>query len=96
MYFVYVLKSRNFDRNYTGHTDNLEKRIEDHNKGKTRSIKAYLPFDLVYFETYKTRSEAVAREKFLKSGAGREFIKEILKNARVVQLDRIPDFGSGG
>ena len=46
-----------------------------------------MPFDLVYFETYKTRSEAVAREKFLKSGAGREFIKEILKNARVVQLD---------
>ena len=86
MYFVYVLKSRKFDRNYTGHTDHLKGRIKDHNNGKTRSIRAFLPYDLVYFEIYKTRKEAVTREKFLKSGAGREFIKEKLKNARVVQL----------
>ena len=70
--------------------------MAEHNKGKTRSNKAYKPFNLVYFEDYKTRLEAVKREKYLKTGSGRELLKRILKNAPVVQLDRIPDFGSGG
>ena len=96
VYFVYVIRSLNFDYSYVGHTKDLKQRMIEHNKGKTRSNKAYKPFNLVYFEDYKTRLEAVKREKYFKSGSGRELLKKILKNAPVVQLDRIPDFGSGG
>ena len=98
MYFVYVLRSTVSEFYYTGHTQNLRIRIAQHNSGKTRSTKAYVPLELVYFEVLKTRTEAISRERYLKSGVGREFLRKTkaIKNARVVQLDRIPDFGSGG
>ena len=96
VYYVYVIKSIDFDYTYVGHTSDLKQRLIEHNKGKTKSNKAFKPFNLVYFEEYKTRVEAVKREKYLKTGSGRELLKKILKNAPVVQLDRIPDFGSGG
>ena len=95
-YFVYAISSCKFSYTYVGHTKDLKQRMSEHNKGKTRSNKAYKPFNLVSFEDYKTRLEAVKREKYLKTGSGRELLKKILKNAPVVQLDRIPDFGSGG
>ncbi|MFY0651880.1 MAG: GIY-YIG nuclease family protein, partial [Cyclobacteriaceae bacterium] len=89
MYFVYILRSRVQNWNYIGQTKDLKTRIKQHNSGKTRSTKAYIPLDLIYFEVLETRDEAVKREKYLKSGVGREFLhKEIdIKNARVVQLD---------
>ena len=96
MFFVYVIKSVEKKFQYIGHTENIQKRIKEHNTGKTKSTKFYKPFELIYLEVFKTRNEAIIREKYLKSGIGREFLKEKLKNALVVQLDRIPDFGSGG
>ncbi len=96
VYFVYVLKSQEFDYRYVGHTDNLIKRLSDHNSGKTKSNKAFAPFDIIYFEAFDTRKEAIKREKYFKSGSGREYLKTLLHNAPVVQLDRISDFGSEG
>ena len=95
-YYVYIIKSVKYEYTYVGHTENLKKRVEEHNKGKTRSNKSYKPFELVYFERFGSRREAIERERYFKSGSGREYLKEILKNTPVVQLDRIPDFGSGG
>ena len=66
-------------RLYKGQTNNLENRIIVHNTGKTKSTKGYLPWELVYFESFKTREEAVLREKYFKTGSGREFLKEKLK-----------------
>ena len=66
-YFVYVLKSIEKSRYYIGHTSNLERRISDHNKGKTRSTKAYKPWELVYFEEFESRSDAYKREMEIKS-----------------------------
>jgi putative endonuclease len=98
-YFVYVLKSVNFNKFYVGQTENIRKRINEHNSGKTRSIKAFIPYDLIYYELFDLRKDAVRREKYLKSGAGREYLKNRLHNAPVVQLDTclpawqgIPDF----
>lgn len=96
MFYTYVLKSRDFSKYYVGHTEEIVKRLDEHNSGKTRSIKAYIPYDLIYFERFETRKEAVRREKYFKSGSGREYLKEKLKKALVVQLDRISDFGSEG
>lgn len=67
MYYVYVLSSLSSARHYVGHTDKLDRRIREHNSGKTRSTKAYIPWKLVYTEKYDTRAEASKREKEIKS-----------------------------
>jgi putative endonuclease len=63
---------------YTGLTQDLEKRIIEHNSGKTKSIRPYLPYRLIYSEQVDTLAQARAREKYLKSGAGRRFLKKQL------------------
>ena len=67
MYYVYILKSLSSARHYVGHTDQLDRRIREHNSGKTRSTKAYIPWKLVYTENYRTRAEANKREKEIKN-----------------------------
>ena len=76
MYFVYVLKSENNWRFYVGMTDNVERRIKEHNSGKTKSTKGYRPWIFFFKEEFQTRKEARVREKYLKSGTGKEYIKE--------------------
>ena len=75
MYFVYVLRSETHNRFYVGMTDNVERRVHEHNNGKTKSTKFYAPWDLVFVENFETRMEARKREKFLKGGSGKELIK---------------------
>ena len=77
-YFVYILKSEIDGRLYKGQTSDIDKRIIEHNSGKTKSTKDYKPWTLVYFEVFETREEAVLREKYFKTGSGREFLKEKL------------------
>jgi len=76
--FVYVLESEVDGRLYKGHTSDIDKRIKEHNSGKTKSTKGYKPWKLVYFEKLDTREEAVLREKYFKTGSGRKFLKEKL------------------
>lgn len=75
MYYVYVLRSLVNNRLYTGYTKDIERRILEHNSGKTKYTRLTKPFELVYKETFITGSEAAKRERFLKSGKGREFLK---------------------
>ncbi len=77
-YFVYVLESEIDGRLYKGQTSDIEKRLTEHNSGKTKSTKGYKPWKLVYFERYETRDEALLREKYFKTGSGREFLKDLL------------------
>lgn len=79
MYFVYVIRNAE-GLLYKGQTDNVEKRLLEHNSedGERRYTKRRGPWRIVYQETYETRSKARAREKFLKSGQGREFLKRVL------------------
>ena len=78
MFYVYVLKSQKDRKNYTGMTNNLTRHISQHNRGskETPSTASRGPFSLIYVEEVKTRQEARIREKFLKTGVGREFIKK--------------------
>ena len=78
MYKVYVLKSENFGKLYVGYTEDIENRLIKHNSGSVRSTKAYRPYSLVYFEDFESKTTARKREIFLKSGQGREFLKEKL------------------
>ena len=81
MYYVYVIYSDKIKRFYTGSTENLYKRLEHHNLGLNRWSRRGIPWGIVYFEKYETRNEVLKREKFLKSGKGRESIK-----ARIAKL----------
>jgi putative endonuclease len=74
-WFAYVLRSDKNKVLYKGLTNNLKRRLFEHNSGKNHSTKANLPWKLVYFERFATRIEARNRERFFKSGSGREFLK---------------------
>jgi putative endonuclease len=82
MYFVYVLRSQVCDRFYVGMSEDVERRIGEHNSGKTKSTKFYAPWNLVFVEKFETRIEARNREKFLKAGSGKELIKRYFYNSK--------------
>lgn len=75
MFYAYVVKSVHHDYYYKGHCKDLEKRLLQHNSGMTTSLKPYIPVTLVYFESFPNEQEAIAREKYFKSAAGRRFLK---------------------
>ena len=77
MFYAYVIKSEKNGMLYKGSTDDLERRINQHNKGKVKSTKGSRPWTLVHVEKFGTREDAYAREKQLKTGTGREFLKSI-------------------
>ena len=74
-HYVYVIRSVSSGRFYTGQTNNLENRFFAHNNGLSPYTKGKGPWILVYSEEFDSRSEAMIREKFLKTGKGREFLK---------------------
>ena len=75
MFYAYVLKSVNHNFYYKGHCENISARLAQHNAGKTKSIKSYVPFEIAYFETFATRAGAIERERYFKSSAGRRFLQ---------------------
>ena len=77
MYSVYAIKSTKKNYIYVWLTNNLERRISEHNMGKERTTKPNIPFILIYSEKFKTRTEARIREKYLKSGCGKEFLRSL-------------------
>jgi len=76
---VYAIKSITRNNIYVGMTDNIDRRLKQHNGGENRSTKVYAPFTLIYTETFATRPEARTREKYLKGGTGKEFLKSLIK-----------------
>jgi putative endonuclease len=78
MFYAYVIKSVISPYYYKGHCEDLEKRLNQHNSGMTHSIKRFIPFEIVYFEVFETRQEAISREHYLKSAAGRRFLRSKL------------------
>jgi len=79
MYYVYVLISTKDGKFYTGCTEDLRKRFREHNDGKVNSTKGRGPFELIYYEASLDRTDAFAREKYLKSGMGKRYLKNRLK-----------------
>jgi len=78
MYYVYILKSQKDNKLYTGHTQDFEKRLAEHNSGKVKSTCSRRPFRLVHLETFDTRSKARWREKFFKTAWGKKKLKSSL------------------
>jgi putative endonuclease len=78
-FYVYLLKSEKDHQYYIGQTTNIERRLEEHNKGQEKSTRHRTPFCLVGFETFETREEARWREYSLKRSAQqrRKFIEKL-------------------
>ncbi len=78
-YFVYILRSACDKKFYVGMTNNLKRRIGQHNQGQVQSTKSRIPLKLVLSEKVEDRTVAREREKYWKSGSGREKIRRMLK-----------------
>lgn len=77
-YFVYILKSLKDCTLYTGLSRNPEKRLQGHNSGISKYTKGHRPYELVYIERFFDRKSARDREKYLKTGHGKEELKTII------------------
>ena len=77
MYWVYVLTNFDSSRRYVGHTNNIKRRLQEHNSGHTRSTKNQ-KCRVIYQEQLEDRPSARKREKYLKSAAGRRYLQTIL------------------
>lgn len=78
-FYTYVLMSQKDRKLYTGVTNNIERRFEQHNVGLVLSTKHRVPLKLVYFEACLDKDDAYRREKYLKTGMGKRFLKNRLK-----------------
>lgn len=80
MYYVYILHSLKDNKLYIGFTKDILRRFNDHNKGKVKSTKNRVPFQLIYYEACRNMDDALHREKYLKTTYGHRYIKNRLKN----------------
>lgn len=79
MWYVYILQSIKNNRFYIGYTSNIEYRLFRHNDGSNRSTKAGRPWCLIYQENYPSKSDAIKREKQVKSYKGGEAFQKLIK-----------------
>jgi putative endonuclease len=86
MHYVYVLRSTNDNGFYIGYSANLRKRFSEHVTGGSFATSHRGPWKLIYYEAYVEQRDALGREKYLKSGSGRKFLKAQLRH----YLDKNP------
>ena len=78
-FVIYILYSERFNKNYTGFTYNLIERFKSHNNLETKGYTLkFRPWKVIHVEFFTSKSDAMKREKYLKTGAGREFIKNLI------------------
>jgi len=76
MFYVYIIKSEKTRKYYVGSTNNLNKRIEEHNTGKSKYTSKGIPWDLIYYEIYLTRTLAMKKEKEIKSRGIKRYLED--------------------
>ena len=79
MFYTYVLKSEKSGQLYTGYTNDLRKRFNEHNSGRSVYTSKRGPYKLVYYEACNSKDDAKAREKYLKTAMGKRYIQNRLK-----------------
>ena len=86
MHYVYILKSTKTQKLYLGYTTDLRKRLAEHNARQSKATKVYAPFELVYYEAYRSKKDALLRERQLKRyKQGYMRLKERILNSLVEQ-----------
>ncbi len=80
-YYVYILENKHDGTWYTGFTEDIKQRIKDHNSGKGgKTTRQKIGWKIIYCEAYLNKQDALGREKFLKGGSGKKYLKKQLKN----------------
>ncbi len=79
MYYVYILHSlKESDRYYVGYTVDIDKRLDEHNNGKSTHTKLWMPWEIAAYVAFKSKDKAQQFEKYLKSGSGHAFFRKRL------------------
>ena len=78
MYTLYILYSKSLSKYYVGYTNDLTRRLNEHNRIKGKFTDSGIPWDLVHTEIFNTKKDAMAREKFIKSMKSKKFIIELV------------------
>ncbi|MBI2096632.1 MAG: GIY-YIG nuclease family protein [Candidatus Sungbacteria bacterium] len=84
MFYVYYLKSKSYNQSYIGYTEDLKLRLKRHNSGLIQSTKPYRPWDLVFYEAYKSKKDAKRRELYFKTTKGRKTLKLMLRDSLII------------
>jgi len=77
-YYIYILRSLVDKSYYIGYTTDLDRRLKEHNEGESRYTRKKIPWEVVYYEEYEDKGEAIRREKFLKRQRNREFYRRLI------------------
>lgn len=80
-FYVYVLRSEKDHEFYIGSTNNLERRISEHQNGKNISTAKRLPVELIYFEGHRSKEDAMRRELYFKTSKGKTTLRQMLRVA---------------
>jgi len=80
MYYTYILKSKVKDTYYIGSCSNLNLRLERHNSGNSRSTKAFSPWEIVYFEEFENKKDAMKREYYIKRQKSKKYIENLINS----------------
>jgi len=79
MFYVYVLLSLKDNNFYVGFSEDVKKRLADHNAGRNTSTKPRRPFELIYYEAHLSKEDALRREAYFKTSKGKSTLKQILR-----------------
>ena len=79
MFYTYVIRSKKDKNWYTGCTADLQKRFKEHNNNEIKSTKGRRPFEIIYCEACANKQDAFERERYLKTGMGKRYLKNRLK-----------------
>lgn len=81
MYYFYILRSLKNQKLYLGSTSNLKRRFKEHNEGKNAATKPNIPYELLYYCSFKDQKDAISSEKYFKTTRGWERIHRMLKHS---------------
>ena len=80
MFYVYVLHSARDSGLYIGFSTDLRRRLSEHKTGASQATNFRGPWSLIYYEAYTEEADALGRERYLKSGGGRKFLRSQLRS----------------
>jgi len=81
MHYVYVLRSLNHEWIYVGSTNSVKRRFQEHKRGEVQSTKPYRPFQLLFYEAFISKNDAIRRENYLKTSKGKSTLRMILRDS---------------
>lgn len=80
MYYFYILRSAQYKKLYLGQTNDLKKRLLEHNSGQNKATKPYIPYEVIFYSGFINQDDAIACEKYFKTTSGWKRLRTMLNN----------------